>query len=57
MKDFLSETISAIVCMTIHLCEIEQKIDLILDSVRKLSGVNAFGTDVLADVIGNILVR
>ena len=36
---------------------IEGKIDLILEAISKFSGIQGFGTDILANILGNILVH
>ena len=43
--------------MMIRLCEFERKLDLILEKIEGLNGVRAFGSDILANVIGNVIVR
>lgn len=40
-----------------RLCEIEKKLDILLDAVNKLSGMRAFSTDILANIIGNVVTR
>ena len=40
-----------------RLCEIERKLDLILDKLESMNGARAFGSDILANVIGTVLVR
>ena len=44
-------------CITTRLCEVERKLELILDKLDKMNGVKAFGSDILANVIGNVIVR
>lgn len=44
-------------CMIIRLCEIEDKLDRILEKLDSMNGARAFGTDVLANVIGNVITR
>ena len=44
-------------CMIIRLCEVEEKLDLILEKLDSMNGVKAFGTDILANVIGNVITR
>ena len=43
--------------MMIRLCEIERKLDFIIDRLDQMNGVRAFGSDILANVIGNVIVR
>lgn len=43
--------------MMIRLCEVERKIDMIIDKLDQMNGVRAFGSDILANVIGNVIVR
>ena len=38
------------------LARIEGKIDKILELVSRIGGAQGFGTDILANIIGNILV-
>ena len=44
-------------CTTTRLCEIEDKLDRILEKLDSMNGVRAFGTDILANVIGNVITR
>ena len=44
-------------CMMTRLCEVERKLDLIIDRLDRMNGVRAFGSDILANVIGNVIVR
>jgi hypothetical protein len=43
--------------MMIRLCEVERKLDMIIDKLDQMNGVRAFGSDILANVIGNVIVR
>jgi hypothetical protein len=43
--------------MTTRLCEIERKIDELTVLIERLGGLRGFGTDILANVIGNIVTR
>ena len=43
--------------MTIPQCDIEAKLDMILEKLDSMNGVRAFGTDILANVIGNVITR
>lgn len=44
-------------CMMTRLCDVERKLDLIIDRLDRMNGVRAFGSDILANVIGNVIVR
>lgn len=37
-------------------CSLERKIDRILDIVERMGGASGFGTDLLANVLGNLIV-
>ena len=43
--------------MTIPQCDIEAKLDRILEKLDSMNGAKAFGTDILANVIGNVITR
>lgn len=43
--------------MMIRLCEVERKLAMIIDKLDQMNGVRAFGSDILANVIGNVIVR
>ena len=43
-------------CTTNDLARIEGKIDRLLELVSRTAGAQGFGTDILANILGNILV-
>lgn len=43
--------------MMTRLCDIEQKLDRIIDTLERMNGARAFGSDILANVIGNVITR
>ena len=36
---------------------IEEKVDLLVELVRKLSGLKGFGDNLIANIVGNILTK
>lgn len=36
---------------------IEEKLDYLIESVNRLSGLRGFGDNLLANIVGNILIR
>ena len=44
-------------CTTTPLCEIERKIDTLIQMVGKLDGLRGFGSNVLANVVGDLIIR
>lgn len=42
--------------MTTHLCEIEGKIDKLILMVERLDGLRGFGSNVLANIVGDIII-
>lgn len=44
-------------CTTTLLCEIERKIDTLIQMVGKLDGLRGFGSNVLANVVGDLIIR
>ena len=44
-------------CTQTRLCDVEEKLDRLVEMVERLNGIRAFGSDIAANVIGNLLVR
>ena len=43
--------------MMTRLCDMERKLDLILQKLDLMNGAKQFGSDILANVIGNVITR
>ena len=48
--------ISSIRCTTIQLCDLDKKLDKIISMIEKLDGLKGFGSNVLANVVGDIIM-
>lgn len=55
MVGFTLESTSKERCITTRLCDIEEKLDKIIKMLENMNGIKAFGNDIFANVIGNIL--
>lgn len=56
MQGFMYGDISSIRCMTIQLCNLDKKLDKITSMIEKLDGLKGFGSNVLANVVGDIIM-
>lgn len=48
--------ISSTRCTTIQLCDLDKKLDKIISMIEKLDGLKGFGSNVLANVVGDIIM-
>lgn len=56
MPGFMSENISRARCTTIRLCDLDAKPDGIIESDNRMDGLRGFGSNVLANVVGDMIV-
>lgn len=53
---FMYEGILSTKCTTIQLCDLDKKLDKIISMIEKLDGLKGFGSNVLANVVGDIIM-
>lgn len=60
MPGFVCENTSSQKCMTIRQCDADliiSKLDLIINKLESHGGIREFGTNIAANIIGNIIKR
>ena len=53
---FMYGGISSTRCTTTQLCDLDKKLDKIISMIEKLDGLKGFGSNVLANVVGDIIM-
>ena len=56
MQGFMYGDISSIRCTTIQLCNLDKKLNKIISMIEKPDGLKGFGSNVLANVVGDIIM-
>ena len=56
-RGFVSGDTLSTGCTITRLCELKRKIDMLIRMVGKLDGLRGFGSNVLANVVGDLMIR
>ena len=57
MRGFVLENTLSTGCTTAQLRSIEEKIDRLIQLVEKLDGLRGFGSNVLANILGDVITQ